>query len=65
MLKIPYPCEMDLEALERLPEDVRLMVKEKGLLLEYSPGDVSMAPGDSGDRIRVNGRRGRRNAPRW
>ncbi|MGB6068449.1 MAG: cyclic nucleotide-binding domain-containing protein [Desulfomonilaceae bacterium] len=53
MMKIPYPRELDPDALERLPENVRLMVKEKGLLRDYNPGDILMAPGDCGDRIRV------------
>ena len=52
MLKIPHPNELKLDPLERLPVDVRLLVKEKGTLQEYSPGDTLMAPSDSGDRIR-------------
>jgi CRP-like cAMP-binding protein len=52
MLKIPNPNELKLDPLERLPVDVRLLVKEKGTLKEYSPGDTLMAPGDIGDRIR-------------
>ena len=52
MLKIPNPNDLKLDPLELLPVDVRLLVKEKGTLQEYSPGDTLMGPGDSGDRIR-------------
>jgi len=52
MLKIPHPNELKPDPLERLPVDVRLLVKEKGTLREYSSGDTLMAPGDIGDRIR-------------
>ncbi len=52
MLKIPHPSDYHFDPLERLPEAVRLTVREKGRTREYSPGDVLMAPGDSGAYIR-------------
>lgn len=52
MLKIPHPSEQNLDPLEHLPEDVRLLLKQKAVLQEYGQGATLMAPGDSGDRIR-------------
>jgi DNA-binding NtrC family response regulator/polyferredoxin len=52
MLRIPHPNELNFPALEHLPEDIRLLVRTKGVLQEYSPGETLMGPGDSGDRIR-------------
>ncbi|MBM4328129.1 MAG: cyclic nucleotide-binding domain-containing protein [Deltaproteobacteria bacterium] len=52
MLKIPLSTDASADALELLPEQVRPLVREKGEILDYRPGDAIVAPGDTGDRIR-------------
>jgi transcriptional regulator with AAA-type ATPase domain/polyferredoxin len=52
MLGIPHSTQLMCDPLERLPENLRRSVREKGVLKEYSPGDIVMAPGDKGDRVR-------------
>lgn len=52
MLRIPSHIEPSTDPLRLLPDGVRQSVREKGILRDYSPGDLMMAPGDNGDLIR-------------
>jgi len=53
MLKIPLPTDASADPLGPLPEQVRPLVREKGEIHDYRPGDAIVAPGDTGDRIRL------------
>jgi len=53
MLKIPLPTVASPDPLGLLPEQVRPLVREKGEIHDYRPGDPIVAPGDKGDRIRL------------
>jgi CRP-like cAMP-binding protein len=52
MLKIPSPVEPSTDPLRILPDGLRQAVREKGILREYSAGDLMMGPNDNGDLIR-------------
>ena len=52
MLKIPETRDRIREPLERLPASLREKVREKGIVREYDPGDLIVAPSDPGEIIR-------------
>jgi transcriptional regulator with AAA-type ATPase domain len=53
MLKIPHPDERYLNPLERLPEEVRRDLSSKGRIVNYTPGDSILRPGQGGDVIGI------------
>ncbi len=52
MLKIPFPPTLSADPLDRLPETLRIYLREHGEVKQYSSGDTLVAAGDEGDRIR-------------
>ncbi|MBI4961680.1 MAG: sigma 54-interacting transcriptional regulator [Desulfomonile tiedjei] len=52
MLKIPDLNEPSIDPLKYFPEGLRQYIKENGILREYPPNGVLMAPGDTGDTVR-------------
>ncbi len=58
MLKIPFPGQTVPDSWSSLPQDLRILFKERGKSVQFLPGEIMMAANDPGNCVRfiVSGR---------